>query len=29
MSLVNTTIKPFEATAFVNGSFRPASSAEI
>ena len=29
MSLVNTTIKPFEATAFVNGSFVPVSSADI
>jgi peroxiredoxin (alkyl hydroperoxide reductase subunit C) len=29
MSLVNTTVKPFEATAFVNGSFVPVSSADI
>ena len=29
MSLVNTTVKPFEATAFVNGSFVPVSSQDI
>src|SRR5512139_1140401 len=29
MSLVNTTVKPFEATAFVNGSFVPVSSGDI
>ena len=29
MSLVNTTVKPFEATAFVNGSFVPVSSSDI
>ena len=29
MSLVNTTVKPFEATAFVNGSFVPVSSTDI
>jgi peroxiredoxin (alkyl hydroperoxide reductase subunit C) len=29
MSLVNSTVKPFEATAFVNGSFVPVSSSDI
>lgn len=29
MSLVNTTIKPFEATAYLGGSFIPVSSDDI